>query len=161
MRKRKSQMEMMGLVIIVILVTVALLFTIQFIFLKETSSAKKTYVHTQLAANTLNALMETTAVGCKNQKIQQLLQDCAGYRYIGGLIECENGLKSCEFVENAIDYIMEETLEEWNKDYAFNADLAEIELSIGDCTGERQRGTVFIPIPEIGETMTISLDICG
>ena len=49
---KKSQMEIMGLVVIVVLVTVAMLVAVQFIVIREPSELKKAYTHSQLAINT-------------------------------------------------------------------------------------------------------------
>ena len=156
-------MEIMGLVIIIILVALAMLFVIQFIILKESPTIKKTYTHTQLAANTLNALTKTTASSCKSQDLTQLLQDCAAYGGYpgGGLIECGNGQKSCDYVYDAVQEILDKTLDEWNKEYNLAADLAEISFSSGSCLGERQTKIYPIPVPELDEPMILRLDICG
>ena len=54
-KSRKSQTEMMGLVIVVILITLALLFVVSFIVLRKPSTLKKEYTQSELAANTLYA----------------------------------------------------------------------------------------------------------
>ena len=86
---KRSQMEMMGLMVIIILVALGMLFVIQFIVVKEGSQLKKTYTYSQLATNTVNSVLKTTT-SCKGQDINQLLQDCAS----GGTIDC-NGKNSC------------------------------------------------------------------
>ena len=159
---KKSQMEIMGLVIIIILVSLAMLFVIQFVLLKETTSIKKTYTHTQLAANTLNAITKTTAESCKSQDLTQLLQDCAAYQQQGGLITCDDGVtKSCDYVDASIQEILSKTLDKWNKAYNLTADLAELEFSSGYCAGERQTKIYPIPVPELDAPMILRLDICG
>jgi hypothetical protein len=158
MISKKAQTEIMGLVIIVVLVSLAMLFVVQFVVLKEPSTLKKTYTHKQLAANTLNTLVRTTTM-CKGQEINQLLRDCAAYSSSGGIILCENGQGSCEFVRNAIYEILHNTLDAWNKEYAFYASIADIGFSNGNCTGERQ--TKINPIPTDAGVMTLRLDICG
>lgn len=158
---KKSQMEIMGLVIIVILVALAMLFVIQFIFLQETSDVKKTYTHTQLAANMLNSITKTTSKSCKSQDLTKLLQDCAAYRSQGGLIVCDDGSKSCGYVENAIGEILDDTLNTWNKAYNLTADAAQISFAEGSCRGERQTEIYPIPVPELSTPMILRLDICG
>src|SRR3989338_4849554 len=76
MQTRKSQMEIMGLAVIVILLTLGSLFVIQFVVLKPQSEIKKTFTQTQTAANTLTALLRTST-GCKGTTIIGLLDDCA------------------------------------------------------------------------------------
>ena len=156
---KKSQMEIMGLVIIVILVSVAMLFVIKFILLQPPSDIGSTYTHTQLAANTLNAITKTTAKSCKNQDLTQLLQDCAAYNQQGGLIICDDGKKSCQYSEESIRYIINNTLDKWGKSYKLTADLAQIEISRGRC--KTQQTKIYpIPVPELDEPMILRLDIC-
>ena len=155
--RKKGQMEIMGLVVIVILLSLAMLFVLQFVLLKEPSQTKKTYTHSQLSANTLNALLKTTT-SCRGQDVTQLLQDCASYRP-DGLIQCETGQRSCSYVKDTILVILNGTLDYWNKDYLLTADLAELEFSQGSCLGERQ--SRIYPIPVEGDIMNIRLDICG
>lgn len=159
--KKKSQLEMMGLVVIVIIIAMALLFVIQFVLTKQPSTLKKTYTYTELAANTLNAITKTNAVGCKNQEITQLLQDCAssgGYR---GQIICDDGTDSCLYVNRTIGDMLDNTLKKWNKAYNFTADKTFISITNGDCQGERQQKVYPIPLPGGSEPMLVTLSICG
>ena len=161
-KNKKAQMEMMGLVVIIVLAALAMLFVIQFIFIRETTTVQKTYSHTQLAANTLNAITKITARDCKGQDLTELLQDCAAYQYQGGLIICNDGsTKSCEYVQVAIKEIIENTLDVWNKQYNLSIDLAKIEFSNGNCRGERQTKIYPIPVPQLDEPMLLRLDVCG
>jgi len=157
MKNKKAQMEMMGLVLIVILATLAMLFVIQFVILREPSEIKKEFTHKELSANTLNAITKTDTRNCKGQSILQLLQDCAA----GEFIICDNGVGSCNYAKLTLEEIFENTLETWNKAYYFNADLARIEISNGDCTGEKKTSTHPVPVPDLGDTMLLTLEICG
>ena len=156
MKKNKAQMEIMGLVIIIILISLAILFVLQFVILKEPSDTKKTYMQTQLAANTLNAMLKTTT-NCKSQDITQLLQDCASYQP-NGLIDCGNGQRSCAFAEQAIKQILGKSLDSWKKEYYLTADLANKRFGT-PCPGEKQ--SRLYPIPTEAGVMTVRLDVCG
>lgn len=166
---KKSQMEIMGLVIIVILVSLAVLFVVQFIFLKESGTLKKTYTHTQLAANTLNAITKTTARSCKNQDLTQLLQDCAAYNVQGGIIICDDGRRSCDYANDAIGEILSKTLNAWNKEYSLIASIGStdiVDYTTENCAPERkdiEKQTKIYPIPVPGQSqpMTLRLDICN
>ena len=113
--KSKSQMEIMGLAIIVILAALAMIFVIQFIVVKQPTDIKKAFTHKELAANTVNTLLSTTT-DCKELSIAQLLEDCAE----GALVSCPGG-DSCAYAEQVIDGILEETLVEWNKEFYYHA----------------------------------------
>ena len=91
MKKKKSQMEIMGLVIIVILITLGLFFVVRFIITKQPSEIKKSYTQTEIAANILNSLLKTTSKDCYGMDVTQLLQDCAVYRDAEtSQVKCEN-----------------------------------------------------------------------
>jgi len=155
MKNKKSQTEMMGLVIVVILITLALLFVISFVVLRKPSTIRKQYTQSEIAANTLNALLETTTP-CNKQKIRELLDDCASNP--PGTIYC-SGLYSCDYVERIINNIFKETLIAWNIDFEFKATLTDITLSRGYCGGEKRSQSQFIPTD--AGVMTVKLDICG
>ena len=154
MKKKKAQMEIMGLAIIVVLVALAMLFVVRFVVLKSPTEIKKTFTYTQLSANTLNTLLKTTT-GCKGQDVTQLLQDCAASENI----ICEDGNSSCYFVNKTINGILEQTLVKWNKEFVFNATLTDISFVKGSCLGERQ--SKLYPIPTDAGVMIVRLDICG
>ena len=152
-------MEMMGLVVIIILATLAMLFVIQFVVLKEPTEIKKQYTHTQLAANTLNAMLISTTKDCKGQDLTQLLLDCSANHYSGGSIQCDTGQYSCIYSHDTIDGILDQTLVKWNKAFNFTVRMDGIDviepITNGKCVGERQ--TKIYPI----SNMLVRLDICG
>jgi len=89
---KKAQMEMVGLVVIVILIALGMLFAAQFA-LKEDHS-KKIFTRKGLSYSTVGALMKTTITepGCSGkegfgeapQLGKDLLEDCAlNYQYSG------------------------------------------------------------------------------
>lgn len=155
MKNKKSQTEIMGLVIVVILITLALLFVLSFIVLRKPTTLKKQYTQSEIAANTLNALLETTTP-CNKQKVRELLQDCAANA--PGTIYCE-GLYSCAYVESIINEIFNKTLISWNMEFEFTATLTNITIARGYCAGEKRSQSQFIPT-DVG-VMTTRLDICG
>jgi len=161
---KKSQMEIMGLAIIVILLTLGVLFVIQFVVLKEPSDVKKTFTKTQIAANMLNSILKTTSKECYGNTMTQLLQDCANYNENpAGLIICENGIDSCEYANSTIEYIFDNTLVEWGGQSFYFSALVEpnsIILEQGsECAGERESKQSFIKAGQA--ILTIRLDLCG
>jgi hypothetical protein len=157
--KRKTQMEMMGLVVIIVLIALILLFVIQFIILKEPTSARTAYAHSKLSANTLNTLLKTTTE-CQGLSTTQLLQDCSNYYLTPSEQANCNGQTSCQYVENEIGTMLENSLEQWKVPYNFTVHLIDREVKItksyGDCSGERK--SAFQPLSQ--PNMNIRLDIC-
>lgn len=160
MRKnKKSQAEIVGLVIIVLLITIGLLFVVKFVVLREPSELKKGFVHSELASNMINVLLKTTT-DCKGSSVTELFQDCAAFNRI----DCE-GIDSCDKVDETIEMIFNNSLEKWNKPYEFSAYLVGskpiIEKSYGKCPRNIDRESKTYPIPTDRGTLFIQLDICG
>lgn len=130
----KGQMEMIGLVVIVILLTLGMLFMVQFALNEHPE--KKIFTRKGLAYSTISAIMKTTVddsncvQGFNGEVLPQmgkdLLEDCAvnyqtspeGY----SLYRCDN-LHSCHFVQNQTKLFLEETLVKWNKKHEFKSEL--------------------------------------
>jgi hypothetical protein len=154
----KAQMEIMGLVIIVILLTLGLLLVVKFIVLKPESKIRQIQGESQLAANLLNSLLQAST-SCNNQQIRALLQDCA----TSNQITC-NGEDACTFVNRTISYILEMTLIRWNKSFNLSASNTDtnfaggLNFHRGDCSGERE--SKFSPIKAGGKTIVVDLELC-
>jgi hypothetical protein len=135
---RKAQVEIIGLVIIVILISLGMLFMAQFA-LKE-GAKKKIFTRKGLATSTMSALMKTTVSdqscsGTYQKWVQpqlgkDLLEDCAkNYDYYSvddpsgySLYQCQE-VHSCHFVSQLIKELLNGTLGGWNKKYVFQAKL--------------------------------------
>ncbi len=132
MRSKRGQMELIGLVVIVILITLGMLFMAQFAL--KSDPKKKIFVRKGLAYSTMGALMKTEvqcteklADGTTNTNMlaigEELIEDCAenkGYPY--STFYC-NDKHSCDFLTNKIGDLLSETLGKWNKHYEFKSEL--------------------------------------
>jgi len=166
---KKSQMEIMGLALVVILISLGLLFAVKFTALKPaTSGARQAYTKTVKAANMLNTLLKTTSLDCPGgATITQLIQDCA----TAGVsqINCDDGTgsteDSCAHVKRIIgDGIFGATFVEWGQDFYFTVKKGGISVvgipPVGtECTGAKEHKDQPIPIP--GELVTVTLELCG
>ncbi len=154
MKRKKGQMEMIGLVIIVILITLGLLFLAQLAL--KSKPEKKIFTRKGLAYSTMSTLMKTN-LDCSGRSLQvgsQLIEDCAQYestRNIGfSSFSCENK-HSCVFLEEEITGLLGKTLGEWNKNYVFESRLLITEtdsreliiVGEGNCPGERDTSGPF------------------
>lgn len=97
---KKGQMEMIGLVVIVLLVTIAFLFLTQFAL--SDNSDTHFFGRKQLATSTLFGILQTTLQGCRPDESQlltigALLQDCAVNREGNFGYVCK-GKYSCDFL---------------------------------------------------------------
>lgn len=184
MRKR-SQMEIMGLAVIVILIALSMLFVIRFVVMKPPSEAKKTYEHSELASNIISAILETTT-DCQGIKVSmtELFRDCALHAprqgLPGGSYNCIDdyedndephpapdypGPDSCTFLNKTIDIILQGSLEEWNTEYNFLAyvlnDPRQAMSNFSNSLCLYNKESEIYPLPLNPGTVIIKLDICS
>jgi len=134
-RSKLGQMEIIGLVIIVILITLGMLFMATFSF-KE-NKQKKIFTRELLAYSTMSALMKTTITdpGCAQeygtetspQLEKDLLEDCAlnyDSAKLGGysLYRC-GGQHSCAFLTTLTKQLLDQTVGKWGKTYQLQSKL--------------------------------------
>ena len=107
MKSRKSQMEIMGLAIVVILITLIMLFVVRFVVLRQPAEYKKEFTQTELASNIINTLLKTNAPDCSDLTFTELFQDCAE----GQSVSCNSDVpNSCSYIEAKTNYILDNTL---------------------------------------------------
>jgi len=155
-RRTKGQMEIMGLVVIVLLIMLGMMFALRFMQSGTNQrDLKAEFEDTQLAANMINAMLRTTTT-CKGYTVTTLLQDC----YTSEKVTCNetSGQKSCEYVKETMEYLLNETLtNRMNKRYHFEIDkLGQYSLH-QKCVEQVSK---FSPISVPGGTMIVKLDIC-
>lgn len=159
-------MEMIGLVVIVILITLGMLFMAMFAF--KNDDGKKVFTRKGLAYSSMSAILKTSVYeqSCVEgfaarsfPKIgEDLLEDCAvnfdtyvredevdGY----SSYTCQ-GKHSCRFLEEQIGILLEDTLGVWNKDYIFESLIIDFNgikkpiLQVGNtCRGDRDTSGLF------------------
>jgi hypothetical protein len=151
-------MEIMGLAIIVILVTIGLLFAL--IWMTKTPPAQvQRAKESVLAANFLNTLLGTAVPDCYDRTIGELLQDCA---LTNGINKCGD-LTSCGQAQKTTQELLDGTLKKWGLDYHFTVrgtpSVEELSFSTQPCKGEREEKTTPLPV-EIGLRINLTLQIC-
>jgi len=160
---KKSQMEIMGLALVVILISLGLLFAVKFTALKPaTSGARQAYTKTVKAANMLNTLLKTSTDCAGGATVTQLIQDCASTPQITCGVD-----NSCDYSRSVIQTIFDDTLIAWGRldaDYYFEvqkggAPLPDIAPFGIKCTGSKESKNQPIPIP--GGLVTVTLELCG
>jgi len=187
-KNKRSQMEMLGIAIVVVLVAFGMLFVVKFMLMRPPSSAKTEFLHRELASNTLSALLLTTT-DCKNVNIRDLLIDCAeNNEQVAVQICCEESCRnlpnqneydfddrSCGKVHSTITRILDQTLSQYGKSYSMNAkknigntifvDNSDPNspdplgaISDGDCSRKKKTGTFHFQT-QTGP-LIIELSIC-
>ncbi|MFH0701889.1 MAG: hypothetical protein V2A62_05650 [Candidatus Woesearchaeota archaeon] len=142
-KSKKAQMEMIGLVVIVILITIGMLFMAQFAFKED--KQKKIFTRELLAYSTMSALMKTTisdstcasgyGVETSPQIEKDLLEDCADNQDTrencgDSMYQCGN-THSCCYLNQIMTALLDETLGKWGKRY----ELKSILFRVGDSQG--------------------------
>ena len=178
---RKAQVEMIGLVIIVILISLGMLFGAQFA-LKD-SPQKKIFTRKGLSYSTVSAVMKTTVYedSCQGQFNKaftpqvgkDLLEDCARYHNnLEGfsLYNCRNK-HSCLFLQEFVTELLNETLGHWNKRYEFKSVLIQAQadepiilfdpiINRGGCRGRERDGSGLFPIHTQAGLVQSELYLC-
>ncbi len=160
---RRAQMEIFGLVVIVILLAIGLLFAIIILTKTPTRETQRVKESVQ-AANFLNTMMGTTSVSCAKRSARELLQNCAlaTSEWIGAT-QCEGGLNTCELLHDMISTMLNQTLGTWGKNYKFFMNGTEavdqIKAESGPCEGEREGSTRQEKI-RTGLDVQLTLYIC-
>jgi len=110
---KRSQMEIMGLMIIVIIISLALLFVIKVVFTKKNTDLTGDYETSKLVESFVNTLFQTSSGCTSDTTIQDLLVDCAKNPFSGGTITCDDGRESCVFANTTIATILQSTIDNW------------------------------------------------
>lgn len=161
MKTKRGQMEMIGLVIIVILITLGMLFMA--IFALQQDPQKKIFTRKGLAYSTLGAAMKTN-VDCTNsngntkpQLGKEIIDDCAAHYndQSNCLYNC-GGMDCCSFMNQTMERMLNSTLGNWGKRYEFKSQLIQgkgltpIVLSEikgkGGCSGKDKDSSGLFPL---------------
>jgi len=166
MKNKKGQIEIIGLVIIVLIITIAMLFYISY-NTNSKNPTKKTiyqeYAYNELATSFAKSFLETYVDDC-HATVEELMVDCGSLR--GGRIRCGSDT-SCQKLEEVAIQIKNATLDDWNYPYGLEIKLSDSKnytfIKYNCSQGEVGRGTpgVFLvpyyPDPGVGR---LELGIC-
>lgn len=168
MKKRKAQMEIMGLVMIIILILVGMLFFIRFGVLKQQKNVRKIFIQTELASNILTSMVKTSTYECKDgTDIGILLKDAATTQSI----DCSGGgyfgESSIEFANSTIQEMLGRTLGAWGFNYDFNVikitDTGReylLNITRVGCINATSVQAAYQPIPLNPGTLIIAIKVC-
>lgn len=176
--KKKSQMEVLGLVIVVILMAVGMLLVVNRMINRPVLETRKSYLDQEIAANMLNSLLKTsTGNDCRGADFTELFQDCAAHHSGGGHIRCTAGnIPSCEYLVDVINNtIFKGTTMRWKIPFFLTAqvkdqDYPALEISYMNCSRDNVlcEGCLYndyapklSPIPTDVGTLNIEFGICS
>jgi hypothetical protein len=150
----KAQLEVMGLAMIVVIISVGFIFVTQFSGDKKDTSLIEEYTSRQISTTYLEALLKSNAVGCHKADVETLLRDCAGTKEI----VCEDGTKSCNFLNRTLTDLFRTTLVNWTQEFRFSASLTPLSYRNGECNLYEEPNYVLMPT-ESG-VMNVQMVIC-
>lgn len=151
---KKSQTEIIGLVVIVLLLSIGLLFVVLFFLRGGEEPPHKAFTQKQLPYNMIHSILETES-GCRGTNMRELFIDC----FVSESIRC-NTVPSCEYLNDTLEYMFQETLDIWKIEYEFGIKPHNPRFpSFGYCSGEKRSGSQ--PLQTDAGTMYINLAICG
>ncbi len=174
MRKRKSQMEILGLAIIIVLVIFAVLLYLMFAPSAKTPLEQdRDLTDTKLASSTLDAILRST-IDCNNGRTDQeysvteLLQDCVYW----DIIQCRRSptditsVDSCKFARGKIGFMLNETLRTWGRTYLLQTNGGIMgrmgSIASGSCSSSSAaRKPAHQPIPLAAGVLNVTLRICS
>jgi hypothetical protein len=175
---KKSQTEIMGLLVVIILLAIAMLFTVNYMIHRKPLTAEQTYTESQTASNILSSLLRTSTpqdsdnpLYCSRADFTELLKDCARFQEI----MCKDGKNSCDYANEHMAEMLQTTLAEWNIPYRLRAwntadeskpivhieNLECNETNIGPDRIYSGREVKIQPIPLNPGTLIVQFDICS
>ncbi|HJX05135.1 MAG TPA: hypothetical protein VJ461_00320 [Candidatus Nanoarchaeia archaeon] len=161
---RKSQLEMIGLTVIVVIVITGLLIVTVYKFNSSPRSIQKRYINKETATNLLISMTNTNVGDCNNLTLGELLTDC-GSSYPS--INCFD-FTSCEIANQTIEVLLNRTLmsSSWNLSFEmrivspFQGDISRfVNLNCGSTSKEQEQAFELLPL-EAQNVLEITLTLC-
>jgi len=156
--RRRAQLEMIGLIVIVIIVITGLLIFTVYKITNPSKNIQKRYMNKGLATNMLIAITRTNVMECHNHSLADLIIDCAKTYHS---ITCYD-YTSCEVVNKTILGILNTTLVAW--DISFNLTIQKTNISFVnlECTSKaKNKVQGFEVLPLYPGQVEMTLDICA
>lgn len=168
----KGQLEVVGLVVIVLIVTLAMLFYITFSVNKEQHSPRSIYEafkDTELDNGFIDAFLSTTA--CGDIQMRHLIVDCARQN----AVLCSGHGTSCQQLTDALIVIKNNTLDMWGFAYWIEIDFKEsmsafdgsstLRFNTTGCSpttiGQSAPALTKIPLYPDPRDVVVTMGICG
>ena len=154
--KRKAQLEMIGLVMIVIIVITALLIFMVYKISNPSKNIQKRYTNKEIATNMLITIPNTDVAECHNISLSSLITDCARSYHS---IWCGDNT-SCEIANQTVFDILNRTLIDWGVSFNLTIEGTNISHVAHDCTSSKEKIQSYQVLPLDPGEIEITLDIC-
>jgi len=129
-KKRRGQMEILGILLVIILLIIGLLFFLRFGGgTSGREEVSKTIRNKEIAANMVISLMDTETP-CRGLDVEELVRNCAMFctgdcnptSAEDGMVVCSTPsgpVHSCQYVKDTFQTLFTQTLETWHVGYEF------------------------------------------
>ncbi|MBI4438777.1 hypothetical protein HY640_02505 [Candidatus Woesearchaeota archaeon] len=156
---RKSQIEIMGLAIAIVLVIAGLLFAMK--YLTKPPEDKTSASDRQIATAFLNTLLsdKLTVSDCKGLELKELFQDCAA-----NTNTCSAGKTYCDKAKEVTGQILTNTLEKRGETYEFKIQVGTRppeSVRAKGCAAGSDKVQISYPLPTKQETVMLTLAMCN
>lgn len=142
---KRGQIEIMGLLLIMILVAIGLIFVVKVVFTKKPANQLQTYDAERLTSSFVNVLLQTDTQCTSDTTFQDLLIDCAKMPGAQGTIICANGQRSCPYANETISHILENSIDQWGvmfqPGYEFKAVAPNGQAIVSHISGDLSQST--------------------
>ncbi len=156
--KKRSQMEIFGLAIIIVIITIAFFFYIG-TRVKKPKSVSASYVNVEVAQRMVDALLDTKT-DCR-AKISEILRDCQSSN--PDMCTAPGLSDSCEYAHATLQNALDNTLKKWNKQYRLTVTQSGSDLIPpieNGCDETMEMETPGIqPVPAL-PMISVKLEIC-
>lgn len=165
MNSRKSQAEIIGLLIIVVIISLIMLFGLKSL-LKPENDYQASYKNKDISSGMIGAILNTNSGCTKDTLIKNLLIDCAKSPNAESLqLICDDGRHSCEYAGAIIDKILDDTLNRWNMPYEFKvfSPSRNVIGALGSSSpnlGEGSTDTSTQPLPVTSQHSAMEIWLC-
>lgn len=155
--RTKAQVEMIGLIVIVIIVITALLIFTVYKISSPPKNIQKRYMNKEIATNFLVSITKTNVRECHNLSLAELITDCA--RPISSII-CDDNRLSCNVSNSTIFNILQNTLIDWGISFNLSIENTDISFVNLECTARKEKVQGFEILPLYPGQAEMILDIC-
>ena len=158
-KNKKCQLEIFGLVVLIIIILVGFLFFMVYRINNPSQNSKRMYMNGEVATNMILAMTKVNVKECYDHQLSQLIADCARTY---STFTCGE-LTSCEVVNMTILSILNSTLVEEGINYNFTISGTDISFSekCGPNSVGKVQGYDVIPLGSGQQFVEITLDICN
>ena len=150
--KKKGQLEIIGISIVVILMIGAIVLAVK---LNKPEQKSMRGVNLQQANSYLSSVLEVTPENCKKYSVKELIIDCKEKKSI----TCDDAKQSSEKYNDAMKTTADKTLGEWKKNYELKVGGQMVKES-GCDKAHKNEDFAEVPIPAKSGVVNVSLKIC-